>query len=240
MPPRVPRVALAMCGTINAWIGSPEGVLAVVVPVSMVYVLACFADPTQRPKEQGHGQVGDRFGEHARRIGDPDAAPRCRLDVNMVIAHTEVGHYFERGACSNTCSSTRSMLVGNKAPHPATRSSSSVYASSPPGGPWSIVKRSANAGRPRRVRLCVLTRRRVSRTHVSARTSTGGVHGPGSEKEGTALMHHPSDPRRRGAARWRTAPLRKGTRMEDEHVDLCVEHGVCLQPLFCRRTTAVV
>ena len=43
-------------------------------------------------EDQGHGEVGGGVGEDAGRVGDHHPAPRGRGQVDVVVAHGDVGH----------------------------------------------------------------------------------------------------------------------------------------------------
>ena len=50
-----------------------------------------FHQPAGDGHDQGHGHVGGVFGEHARGVGDHDAARVGGVDVDVVHAGAEVG-----------------------------------------------------------------------------------------------------------------------------------------------------
>jgi hypothetical protein len=51
--------------------------------------------PQMRWHDQRHGHVGRIFGEHARGVGDSDAASHRRLDIDIVDTGAEIGDEFE-------------------------------------------------------------------------------------------------------------------------------------------------
>jgi hypothetical protein len=54
-------------------------------------VALSFGDPTRRRHEQRPGDVRGRLREHPRRVAHGDAAPRARLDIDVVVADAELG-----------------------------------------------------------------------------------------------------------------------------------------------------
>ena len=52
-------------------------------------------EPPRHGENERHGHVGGVFGEHARRVGDDDAAVPRRLEVDIVDAGAELGDQFE-------------------------------------------------------------------------------------------------------------------------------------------------
>ena len=57
-----------------------------------------FGDPPGHAQNHRPGQLGDRFGQHIGRVGDDDAALPGGGDVDVVVAHGDVGHDLQRCA----------------------------------------------------------------------------------------------------------------------------------------------
>ncbi len=51
--------------------------------------------PARHRQDQGHGHVGRVLGQHARRVGDDDAAHARGVEVDVVDAVAEVGDQFQ-------------------------------------------------------------------------------------------------------------------------------------------------
>ena len=69
------------------------------LPLAGPYPLVSGDDPPARGKDQRPGQVRGGVVEHARRVGGHDAGPAQRLDVEVVVAHSDVAYRLEAGRC---------------------------------------------------------------------------------------------------------------------------------------------
>ena len=63
--------------------------------MSAVKHAGAFHQPARHRQDQRHGHVGGVFGQHARRIGDGDAALDGGGDVDIVDAVAEIGDQLE-------------------------------------------------------------------------------------------------------------------------------------------------
>ena len=63
--------------------------------LSLLSRIGAFGEPPRHGEDQRHGHVGGVLGEHARRVGDEDAAVPRRLEVDIVDAGAELGDQLE-------------------------------------------------------------------------------------------------------------------------------------------------
>ena len=61
------------------------------LPAPVRRALRALDQPARHGDDQRHGHVGGVLGEHARRVGDGDAATKRRGDVDIVDAIAEIG-----------------------------------------------------------------------------------------------------------------------------------------------------
>ncbi len=73
--------------------------------------LRALDDAAAYGEDQGHGQIGGVLGQDARGVGNDQAAPNRRVDVDMIHPGTEVGDHLQVWPCGGDQRAVN--LVGN-------------------------------------------------------------------------------------------------------------------------------
>ena len=83
-------------------------------PLAGAHHALALAHASRRRQHQRHGHVGGVLGQHARRVGDGDAALAGGVEIDMVDAGAERGDQLQSAGrlCDNTRLSMRSVTVG--------------------------------------------------------------------------------------------------------------------------------
>ena len=87
---------------------------AVPLAVAVLQDVRAFDQTARHGEDQRHGHVGGVLGQHARRVGDDDAAVARRLEIDIVDAGAEIGDQLQlrAGSALRTARSMRSVTVG--------------------------------------------------------------------------------------------------------------------------------
>ena len=103
MPSRLPLMRRPSIQVGDQPVHSPSGI-----------ALRAFDEPARHREDQRHGHVGGVLGQHARRVGDGDAALQGGGDVDIVDAVAEIGDQLQllAGLARSAAASMRSVTVG--------------------------------------------------------------------------------------------------------------------------------